>query len=1001
MRKLKLVKLTTYVVAFLLFLTPVFAQNRTVSGTVTDQSGKGIPGVTVSVKGTNTSTQTDANGVYRIQAADNATLVFTSVGYGASELKVGGRSAIDASLSPSNDNLSEVVVIGYGTARKKDLTGAVSTVTEKNFNKGVYTSPDQLIQGKVSGVQITNNSGTPGGGATIKIRGNSALTGSGNPLFVVDGVALDGRSPRPGLGDLGIGGSNPGNNPLNFLNPSDIASIDVLKDASATAIYGSRGAYGVVIITTKRGQSGQPRIDFGTSIGFSNVMKKIEVLNASQFRSALSYYGLTNSNDKGGSVNAFDEITRRGIVQNYNVGISGGNENAKFRLSLGALNQEGIVRKSGIKKYTANLNAQLKFLESRNLGLDINIIPSQYQEAIAPISNNAGSRGSLIGNALQWNPTEALIVKNSRGQDSLNVVRGGDLINPLALQRAFDDNSKVTTILASISPYFKFTNWLEYRFLYSINYGTGTRRTSLQNFINFNDVIDIGRARIAGSELTTQQITHTLNLNRALTSDLNLNAVIGYEYTKYGNKGYDMGGYGQARDPGGFGNYGLDYTNYIQFSNPTNRTISSFVDPTSELQSYFARTVFNLQDKYLLTATIRRDGSSKFGKDRRYGNFPSFGAAWVINKEDFFPKSDVLNTLKFRAGWGKTGNQEFAAGSDIARWSFSSGGGLIQNNAANDSLGWQADRQWNIGLDAGILNNRINVTLDYFNKNTSSLLFPSIPAVPAPFGGAVKWKNLDGNIINKGLEVAVNASIIDQKDFGWDFGVNATFISNNVTGINFSIPTGGLSGQGSSGSTVEVIRSGLPINAFYTREYLGMDKTTGLASYTDDGDVLHYVGDPNPHKLLGLSTSIRFQKLTLSANANGAFGHKIYNETFNNVINVGSLNNGKNIALSVYQDPIKESFANPVTASSRFLENGNYLKLTNASLNYALGNVGKIFKGINVYVTGQNLFVITKYKGFDPEVNVDKNIDGIPSVGIEYIPYPSARTVTFGVNFSL
>src|SRR6476660_8464324 len=289
MRKLKIVKLTTYVVAFLLFLTPAFAQNRTVSGTVTDQAGKGIPGVTVSVKGTNTSTQTDASGVYRIIAADNATLVFTSVGYGASELKVDGRSSIDASLSPSNDNLSEVVVIGYGTARKKDLTGAVSTVTEKNFNKGVYTSPDQLIQGKVAGVQITSNNGMPGGATTVKIRGNSVVTGSGQPLYVVDGVPLDGRSPRPGNIDFGFGSSNPGSNPLNFLNPSDIASIDVLKDASATAIYGSRAAYGVVLITTKKGRTGQPTIDLGASVGISKVFRKIKVLNASQYREALAY----------------------------------------------------------------------------------------------------------------------------------------------------------------------------------------------------------------------------------------------------------------------------------------------------------------------------------------------------------------------------------------------------------------------------------------------------------------------------------------------------------------------------------------------------------------------------------------------------------------------------------------------------------------------------------------------------------------------------------------
>jgi len=1002
MRKLTFIKLTTYVVVLTLFsFTTTFAQNRTVSGTVTDQTGKTVPGVTVTVKGTQIATQTNGNGAFSITAPENGTLVFSSVGFANIEMPMAGRSSFNASLSASNDNLSEVVVIGYGTARRRDLTGSVTTVNEKNFNKGVFTSPDQLIQGKVAGVQITNNSGQPGGATTFKIRGNSAVTGSGQPLFVVDGVALDGRSVRPGVGDLGFGGSNPGANPLNFINPSDIASIEVLKDASATAIYGSRAAYGVVLITTKRGQTGQPKIELTTSIGFSKVLNKIDVLDAAQFRQALSYYGLGTANDKGSNVDAFEAITRKAVVQNYNVGISGGTEGAQYRFSLGLLDQEGIVRKTGIKKYTANLSGRFKFLNSRKLGVDVNIIPSQFQEEIAPISNDAGSRGSLIGNALQWNPTENLIIKRANFPDSLNVVRGGDLVNPLALQEAIDDKSRVTTILASISPYFKFTEWLEYRFLYSINYGSGTRRTTIQPFINFNDVIDRGRARIGYAELTTQQFTHTLNLiNRKIASDITLSALAGFEYQDYSNKGYDVNGFGRLSIPGGFGNYGLDFTNYIQYSEPSTRGVGSFVDPSYELQSYFARASFNYRDKYLLTGTFRADGSSKFGENNKYGYFPSISAAWTINRESFFNVRQI-NSLKLRASWGKTGNQEFPSGSAVARYSFNNNGGITQNNNANEDLKWQSDRQYNIGLDATLFKSSVTVTVDYFNKKTTDLLFPSEPAQPAAPGAAIKWVNLDGNIENKGVEVAINSTIINQKDFGIDLGVNATFISNEVSGLSSSINTGGLHGQGISGTTVQVIRNGLPLNAFFTRRFLGIDKASGLANYTDGGDVLYYVGDPNPSTLLGISATLRYKKLTLTANMNGAFGYKIYNNTLNNVINVGSINNGKNIAVSVFEDPIKESFANPVTASSRFLESGNYLKMTNATLSYGLGNIGSSFRGINVYVTGQNLFVITKFNGFDPEVNVDKNVNGVPSVAIEYIPYPSARTITFGVNFSL
>ena len=980
-----------------------FSQQRVVLGKITGSDGVGIQGVTVTAKGSSGGTQTAADGTYKLTVPANVTtLVITSIGFERIEMAISGSNTADVTLVASNASLNEVVVIGYGTARKRDLTGSVATVNAKDFNKGTFTSADQLIQGKVAGVQITNNSGQPGGATSIRIRGASALTGSGNPLFVIDGVPLDNGTARPGIGDIGVGGSNPGTNPLNFLNPNDIVSIDVLKDASATAIFGSRGAYGVVLVTTKKGQSGQTKIDFGMSIGTSDVMKKIRVLDAGEFRDAEKYYGLINSNDSGSSVDAFDAITRRGLVQNYNVALSGGTENARFRLSFGALNQEGVVRKSGIKKYTANLSGQFKFLNSRKLGMDINILPSQFSEEIAPISNNAGSRGSLIGNALQWNPTENLVIKRNNLPDSFNVLRGGDLINPLALQEAITDRSRVSSILASISPYYKFTNWLEYRFLYSINYGTGTRRTSIQPYINFPNIQDRGRALIGSNETINQQFTHTINVNKELTSKINLNGVVGYEYLKFNNNGYSMSAFGLTTAPGGFGNYGLDFTNYIQYSDPTNRDVSSFADPTSELQSVFARAALNFDDKYLLTATVRRDGSTKFGLNNKYGTFPSFSAAWNIDKESFFPQSSAINTMKLRIGWGKTGNQEFPAGAAVLRYNFANGNnGTPLANNANSDLKWQSDRQYNVGIDATILNNRVSITADYFNKRTSDLLFPiTQPSLPAR-GDAILWRNLPGNIDNNGFEFAINSSIIRKEDFSWDLGINATFVRNEVSELSFPINTGELNGQGVSGTSVQVVRNGLPLYAFVTRKFEGIDKGTGLASYADGGDVLYNVGNSLPRQLLGLSTTVRYKMLTLTANANGAFGYSIYNNTFNNVVNVGSINNGKNIAYSVFKDPIKESFANPVTASSRFLENGNFLKLTNATLSYAVGNIGNTFNGVNIYVTGQNLFVISKFTGFDPEVNVNKSINGVPSASIEYIPYPSARIITFGINFSL
>jgi iron complex outermembrane receptor protein len=397
-----------------------------------------------------------------------------------------------------------------------------------------------------------------------------------------------------------------------------------------------------------------------------------------------------------------------------------------------------------------------------------------------------------------------------------------------------------------------------------------------------------------------------------------------------------------------------------------------------------------------LTATLRADGSSKFGPNNKYGYFPSVAAAWSIYKEQFF-NVNFVNSLKLRVGWGKTGNQEFPPGSAQTRYSFFDGGVIRQVNNPNEDLKWQSDRQYNIGLDFSIFENKITGTVDYFNKATTNLLFPSPPIQPAPPDAVVRWVNLDGEIQNRGFEVLINATIIKNKDFEFDLSVNSTFLKSNVSGLSSIVPTGSLGGP----VTVQVIENGYPMHTFFTREFLGIDKSTGFSIYADSGTFYH-LEDPNPKILLGFTPVFRYKQFSLTANMYGAFGQKIFFTPLMLALNVGGIQTGQNIGTSVFYNPVKESLNNPSQSpSSRFIFKGDYLKMANLTLNYALGNVKRAFKGANIYITAQNLFIITKYPGFDPEANADASYNGIPSLGVDNLGYPSSRTIIFGLNFSL
>ena len=985
----------------LLWAMPGYAQTGSIQGTVQDENQQPLAGASVHIVELNRQAGTDDQGHYTLTGiADGTyTLRVSYIGYEEGERTVtvsGAAQTVDFFLTPGGESLDEVVVIGYGTARKRDLTGSVASVQAKDFNKGAIAAPDQLIQGRTAGVMVVNNSGQPGGSTTVRIRGNSSIRAGNNPLFVVDGIPLSGTSARPGNGGGGGVYGTDGGNPLSYLNPNDIASMDILKDASATAIYGSRGANGVVIITTKRGQTGAPTLNVSASTGFSTLLNKPEVLTADEFRQAVQFYTPDDTQaDFGGSVDAFDAITQTAMTQNYNLDVSGGNADGRYRISGGYFDQEGIIETSRLRKFTANLGGSYRFLESKKLGLDVNLLATQATENVAPINVGVGFEGNVISQALQWNPTLPL-----HGDDGERTFQSAQLINPLTSLAAHKDLSKVSTLLASIAPSYRITDELEYKLLYSYTRQTG-RRTGryIAGLIN-PDQVNNGGAFIGNNFETNHQLTHTLSYDKDLSTNLHLNAVAGYEYLSFDTRWNALSG-------SGFSPLGdLDYYDYLDYSIASNRTVDSYRNPTNELQSFFARVAFNYADRYLLTGTFRRDGSTKFGENNKYANFPSLAFAWNVSNEAFLQGNAYINNLKVRLGWGLTGNQEFPSGASKDRYVFSAQS-ISQANFGNPNLRWESSETFNAGIDFGLFNSRLSGSVDYFRKTTTDALFEQTLAQPAPSGRI--WVNLDGEIVNEGVELALMGAVVRNDNWNWNIAANATFLKNEVSGLLGYYETAQLRGQGFSGVLGQRMVSGQPLNVWYLARFEGVDPTTGTSMYQGlDGTIdtsvdpalnKFYTGSPNPTTLLGISTDVSYKRFTASLNMHGALGHYLFNNTMATVLGVNNLSN-RNIGKGYFDTAVGESTSNSAAPSTRYLEKGDFLKLSNLTLSYNVGNLGGI-RNINISLTGQNLLVLTGYNGFDPEVNTDGATDGIPSLGIEYLPYPSARTFLLGLNFSL
>lgn len=969
----------------LMAFSSLLAQTTTeIAGKVTSAQGDALSGVSVRVKGSSRGTSSDASGNYRINVTgSNTALEFSNIGFATIEVPVNGRTSINVTLQEQAEALGEVVVVGYGTTNVRDLTGSVARVTEKNFNRGVNTSPDQLVQGRVAGVQVVNNSGAPGSDVTFRIRGISSVRSGNQPLFVVDGVPLQGANTKPS-GNAGALNATPASNPLNFINPNDIESIDILKDATSTAIYGSRGANGVVIITTKKGKRGAPRLDINLYTGISQLRKNIDYMSADQYREAIKMRSLNATKFDGeASLDPFKEILRTGFTKNYDASISGGNADANYRLSGGYLQQDGLIKMSGLKKLTGNFYGVFKMLDGK-LTFNTNIIASNTIQNSAPVSNDANVQGSLIGNAVEWNPTIPL--RNPDGsftQEKYKTIGLGT--NPLALLEYYRDVTDITNLLGNVSANYEFIKGLDYKITLGINQSRATRKIDFNGNLFLSNITGRGLASVSNSTLFSRNLTHTLNYNKEFSPNFRMNSLLGYEYQVYKQNSSNVTG-------SNFTTFSVLGSDILGNTPAGLLSATTTTAPSNSLQSFFGRSNLIFADKYYISAILRADGSSKFGENNKYGLFPSVSGAWVLSREAFSPK--VFTNLKLRAGWGITGNQEFPAGAAQGRYSFRPGT-MSLANVANPNLKWETTETVNLGLDFAFAGNRLSGTIELFDRKTKDLLFQLPTIQPAP--NAQYWTNIDATIINKGIELGLNATLISKKSLNLEVGVNATALTNKFTNYTGApILTGRISGSGLGGGIpVQLLTNDQPLFIYNLRDYLGLDQN-GAAIYSETAT---YQGTPNPKYLLGFNAALTSGKFDFSANFFGTFGHKLFNNTALVNLSPSTLATGRNASDKVGLS--NESMNNAVVLSDRFLENGNNLRLSNATIGYNFGNIGKAFKGLRLYITGQNLFVITKYTGFDPEVNTDKVTNGVPSFGIDYQSYPAPRTFVFGINTSL
>jgi TonB-linked SusC/RagA family outer membrane protein len=988
-------------ILMMLVATSLWAQNRTVTGTVTSSDdGSGIPGVNIIEKGTTNGTVTDVDGSFTMSVAPAATLVFSFVGYTSQEVAVGNQSVLKVNLAPDVKSLQEVVVIGYGQVEAKDVTGTLVSLKAKDFNPGVMVSPEQLMQGRIAGVQITSNSGEPGAMNTIRIRGTSSVLGGNQPLYVVDGVPV--TNDDIGNGSAGGAGNTPARNPLNFLNPNDIASMDVLKDASATAIYGSRGANGVVIITTKKGSSGVPQLDFSYQGSLGTISKKYDLLGRDAFLAAYDKYngpGSAATIDKGGNTDWQDAVLRKAYTQQYNLSYGASDKTGSYRFSAGYLNQEGIVQKSGLKRFTLRFNGEKKFLNDR-VALTTSFTLAKTHDDQVPITVNSGFEGDLWGNALKQAPSNPIY---SSTDPSGYFQLANTEPNPVAmlnLSKLFTNSMRA---LGSIGAEIEIVKGLKFKTVYGIDAQMNERRQAYSKLLNVTGIYNVGRAYFLNNSQYNNLWENYFTYDKKF-GNVVFNGLVGYSYQNFNtlNDRFEV-----SR----FRTNNLDDMLY-NVGSADQASLGGVVatnsgNITDELQSYYARFNVGISDKYLLTATVRADGSTRFGGNNKYGIFPSAAFKWRLSEEAFVP--EAFSDLNMRVSYGVTGNQQFGHNlyqqrSRYGDWSINTGadnvggGGFGPVAFSNPDLKWESTSQLNVGFDFGLLNGRLHGTLDFYKKNTTNLLTITYSAQPAP--NPFIYQNLPANIINQGVELSLNYDAITGSAFRWNIAFNGAYNNNKVTNLNTFYNAGEINGQGLSGAYSQRIANGQPLYAFYVREFNGFDEN-GIAQYKG-GDVQKFVNkSPLPKWNLGLTNSFNYGNFDLNVFFTGQLGQYVYSNTANAFFTAGSLANGRNTTKDV--PTTNENKLNAPDVSTRFLYSASFVRLQNVSLGYNMKPGSGPFKNLRIYLTGTNLAVFTKYPFQDPEVSVPKpvTLGSTPPVavaGIDYTTYPRARTFMLGVN---
>lgn len=1013
----------------LMLCVPSFAsvsnagQAFTVSGVVVDESGTPIVGAGVLEKGQANGTVTDANGHFSI-TTNGKTLVVSCIGYVDKEVSFESDSSLRIVLKEDNELLDEVVVIGYGTVKKSDLTGSVASFRKKDMSNTVNPSLSSLLEGRAAGVRVTQSSAEPGGGIDVQIRGAGSVNASSSPLYVVDGLPIETNNVVSGQG-AGVPGVSAARNPLSNINPSDIESMEVLKDASATAIYGARGANGVVIITTKKGQKGKAKISYDGYAGVQVPKAMIEVLNAEDYKRILNEIQATEgsgvSNTEivgdivGGGTDWQSELLRKSFVQNHGLSLSGGANNVKYYASVNMFDQKGVLKTSAYERYDGRVNLEYT---GDKVKVGANMTTSYSKDNVVPLGYSTNEEGGVLYAARSYDPTVSIFNEDGTyyRSDFLNVE------NPLALLYGkTSETNNYRTLGTAFAEYAILPGWTA-----KANFGFDVRNSRRDTYVS--QLTKDGRANsgIANIFMGTRSnylVELTTSYAKDFKNNSSLSAMLGVTYQKFMMNAFNGTGRGFPIDDIKTNNMGMaDASLYTMGSSREN----------NKLLSYIGRVNYNLKDIYLFTATMRIDGSSRFGSNNRYGFFPSGAFAWKLANYDFVKSLDVFDDLKFRLSYGRTGNQDI--GNYMSITTFSKGGDLILDNSkfvtfepsklANPDLRWETTSQVNVGLDMGFFDSRLTATVEYFYKNTSDMLFNR--PIAGSTGYSQRLENV-GTVSNRGFELTINSRNIEGA-FIWNTSFNLGTLRNRVENLG-GIPPMIHTGAGQTTSQIAIIREGETINSFYgyATDGIWQSQEEITASGTKDnvkpGDIRFVdqngdnvvnsddriiLGNSIPKVTLGLGNDFSYKNFSLSVFFDAALGFKILNNSV--VESYYPVSHRRNRIAEMYlnrwtpENPTDKypSFVNPngqgtKAVNDRTVQDGSYLRLQTVKLDYAIPlRENKYVSGLSVYLLGQNLFTLTGYSGQDPAINSNNN----STLRIDFNSYPTYRTYTLGVNLT-